>query len=313
MTNGTNGNLTGDPLLGDKSDSANGGPTRIRTLLGGSPGIDAADSVACSAAPISDVDQRGVARDGNCDMGAYEFNNDAVIVNFSAAETSVDEDAGTVSLTVLLHKEGTNTITVDYDITAGTSTREGDFTDTSGRLTFAAGETSKTIDITILNDTLGEPTEYFLVNLDNATNAALGNPRQARVEIVDDDQPNVSLSAANYSVNENGGNVTLTIQLNRASESTMTVDYRTSNQTATDGSDYTAADGTLTFNPGETSKTIQIPISEDSDEETNETFVFELISPTNSGLGTVNEAIVMINDNDGANSGYTIFLPMITN
>ena len=261
------------------------------------------------------MDQRGVVRDGNCDMGAYEFNNDAVIVNFSAAETSVDEDAGTVSLTVVLHKEGTDTITVDYDITAGTSTRDGDFTDTSGTLTFAAGETSKTIDIAILNDTLGEPTEYFLVNLDNGTNAALGNPRQARVEIVDDDQPTVSLTAASYSVNENEGNATLTVQLNRASESTITVDYRTSNQTATDGSDYTAADGTLTFNPGETSKTVQIPISEDSDEETNETFVFELINQTNSGLGSNLKATITIIDNDGSTTPMTdtlIFLPAVT-
>ena len=71
-----------------------------------------------------------------------------------------------------------------------------------GTLTFAAGETSETIEIEIINDSLGESTEYFLVNLDNATNSALGNPRQMRVEIIDDDQPTVSLANASFSVSE---------------------------------------------------------------------------------------------------------------
>ncbi|WP_071515598.1 Calx-beta domain-containing protein [Geitlerinema sp. PCC 9228] len=56
----------------------------------------------------------------------------------------------------------------------------------------------------------------------------------------------------------------------------MSVHYATSDDTATAGSDYTSQSGTLTFAAGETSKTIEIPISDDSDAEGNETLQLTL-------------------------------------
>ncbi|MFM6825530.1 MAG: bluetail domain-containing putative surface protein, partial [Dolichospermum sp.] len=67
---------------------------------------------------------------------------------------------------------------------------------------------------------------------------------------------------------------------------TITVQYATSNNTATAGSDYTATNGTLTFAPGVTSQDIIIPILNDFLNEPQETFNLTLSSPTNAQLGT---------------------------
>lgn len=64
--------LSGDPKLGVLAN--NGGPTQTMALMGGSPAINAADDAACAAAPVSNLDQRGVTRPigGHCDIGAFE-------------------------------------------------------------------------------------------------------------------------------------------------------------------------------------------------------------------------------------------------
>ena len=63
----------GDPKLG--ALAANGGPTWTMALLPGSPAINAGDDATCAAAPVNNLDQRGVARPGglHCDIGAYEL------------------------------------------------------------------------------------------------------------------------------------------------------------------------------------------------------------------------------------------------
>ena len=86
---------------------------------------------------------------------------------------------------------------------------------------------------------------------------------------------------------------TFTVTLSAASTQTVTVAYATGNGTATAGSDYQAASGTLTFAPGETSKTITVLVNGDRLAEPNETFVVNLSSATNAtiadgqGVGTI--------------------------
>ncbi len=64
--------LSGDPKLAALKN--NGGPTITLALIGGSPAIDAGKDSACAAAPVGNIDQRGVARPvgAHCDIGAYE-------------------------------------------------------------------------------------------------------------------------------------------------------------------------------------------------------------------------------------------------
>jgi hypothetical protein len=110
--------------------------------------------------------------------------------------------------------------------------------------------------------------------------------------------PTVAFSAGTYSVSEGGGSAVITVQLSAASSGTATVHYATSPGTATAGSDYTTVSGTLSFSPGQTSKTFSVPILEDTDVEGSETVNLALSSPTGATLGTPSTAVLTIIDND---------------
>jgi hypothetical protein len=74
VEDGSCGGVPGNPRLASSLPVANGGPTKTIALLDGSPAIDAANATICAAAPVNNLDQRGVPRgaDGKCDIGAYE-------------------------------------------------------------------------------------------------------------------------------------------------------------------------------------------------------------------------------------------------
>ena len=80
--------------------------------------------------------------------------------------------------------------------------------------------------------------------------------------------------------------LSFTVRLTPAATRTVTVDYATADETAEEGEDYTATSGTLTFARGETSKTITVPIEDDSIEDNGETFTVTLSNPT-GGAGIV--------------------------
>src|SRR5437773_7666954 len=74
------------------------------------------------------------------------------------------------------------------------------------------------------------------------------------------------------------------------------VRYATANGTATAGSDYVAASGTLTFAPGVATQNVAVVVNGDPTPEPDETFVVTLSSPTNAGLGTAQGTGTIVND-----------------
>jgi hypothetical protein len=108
-----------------------------------------------------------------------------------------------------------------------------------------------------------------------------------------------SFSAPSYSIGEAGPVATITINRLHGSEGSVTVDFTTSNGTA-NGSDYTNADQTVTFGSGVTSQTVQVPITNDpEDENFTETILLGLRNPTNGAfLGTQATATLTIIDDD---------------
>jgi CSLREA domain-containing protein len=118
---------------------------------------------------------------------------------------------------------------------------------------------------------------------------------------------NLQFSAATYSVSENNGPAVITISRVNGSVGVTTVNIATSDGTATAGSDYTAVSQTVTFNDGDTSKTVNIPITDDLFNEPNETVNLTLSTVTGTGaLGSPSTAVLTINDNDPA-GGYVKF------
>jgi Calx-beta domain/Beta-propeller repeat len=126
--------------------------------------------------------------------------------------------------------------------------------------------------------------------------AASGGQRDAFVAKLA--QPTMALGAATASSAESVGVLNLTVTLSAGAPMTITVDYATSNGSASAGSDYTAQGGTLTFAPGVTSQPIGIPILGDPNDEPNETFTVTLSNPVGGRLGTPASTLVTITDDD---------------
>ena len=223
-------------------------------------------------------------------------------------------NAGTVNaaFTVTLSPSSSSTVTVKYTTANGTATSGSDYVAASGTLTFTAGQTSKTISVAVNGDTADEPNETFYLGLSNPTNATIGTA-QAAATIVDNDLPAVSMSINNVSVAEgNSGtrNAVLTVTLSGTTAQTVTVNYATANGTATAGSDYSAAIGSLTFTPGQTSRTISIVVNGDTTVEPNETFLVNLSSAVGATLSDAQGQGTIAND-DTAAGGPVVWTSLV--
>ncbi len=112
----------------------------------------------------------------------------------------------------------------------------------------------------------------------------------------------VSLSIADASGVETDGMLNFTVSLSSASSSTVTVDYQTQPGTATAPADYTSVSDTLVFNPGQTSKTISVPLIDDGISEGPETFTVQLGNASNA---VISDGTAVGTINDGGSSGVS--------
>ena len=185
-----------------------------------------------------------------------------------------------------------------YNATAGV-----DFVATSSTLTFAPGETEKTFSITVLGDTLAESDEQFAYDIFNPVNAVLSSKTQGFTVILDNDDGATRVAIERRTVMEgDSGTTTLVfdVLLSSPSESTVTVDYTTIGFDAGVGSDFGFASGTLTFAPGETSKTVSVDIIGDTEAESDERFTVRLTNPSGATISAFSQDLnVQIINDDG--------------
>jgi hypothetical protein len=163
-------------------------------------------------------------------------------------------------------------------------------------MTFNPGETTRSFTVPIINDTLDETNETVLLFLSKATNGVLANPSSAVLTIIDDDPPTVRFSSATYSVNENAGSASIGVQLSKPYSQTVFVDYMTTGGTASPSSDYVSTANTLTFAPGQTTKSFLVTIQNDSVAENSETVGLVLTNFFNCTGGLVNATLTIVDD-----------------
>jgi ELWxxDGT repeat protein len=224
---------------------------------------------------------------------------------FASNSYSVNEN-GIPSVTVTRTGGSSGMVTVNIVPSDGTAVTPSDYNSTPISVSFADGEISKTVDLTglVTDDALYELAENLTLTLATPMGGAtLGTQQTATLNIVDNDAvPGViQLSSATYSVNEDGTPVTAIITLNRTGGSDGAVSVRVdlSNGTAT-SSDYNSSPITVNFANGETSKTVTIPITNDTAIESTETLNLTLTNPTGGAAidPTKNTAVVSIIDDD---------------
>src|SRR6266516_6973579 len=234
------------------------------------------------------------------DQGLGTITNDDQVPDVSVDDQIVAEgnSPGTTSMTfnVTLSNPSDQTVTVDYSTNDGTATTaDGDYAATSGTLTFDPGQTAKNVDVTVNGDDTTEPDEHLSLDLSNATNANVLDGSGDGTITNDDPIPDVSIDDQSIAEGDVGtSTLTFNVTLSHASSDTVTIDYATNDGTATIAdSDYAAASGTLTFDPGQTAKTVDVTVNGDTTHESDETFTLDLSNASNanllddSGLGTI--------------------------
>jgi hypothetical protein len=221
--------------------------------------------------------------------------------SLSINDVAVTEgNSGTVdaTFTVTLSAASAQTVTVSYATANGTATAAGgDYQAVaSSTLTFNPGETAKAVTVKVNGDLFNEADEDFFVNLSGQTNSTIADASGRGVITNDDGLPTLSINDVAVTEGNSGTtSATFTVTLSAPSALPVTVSYSTADGTATSPGDYQAVPTTvLTFQPGETSKSITVTINGDTLIEPNETFFVNLSGATNAtahdnqGLGTIN-------------------------
>ena len=215
-------------------------------------------------------------------------NDDTAFVTISDA-TIGEGNFGTTNavFTVSLSAASASAITVDFVSVGDTALAGIDYVTAAGTLSFAAGETTKTISVPVIGDTAPEFAETFFVNLSNANGATISDA-QGLGTIANDDTAFAIISDVTI-VEGNSGttNAVFTVSLSVASANAITVDFATADDTALAGSDYVTTTGTISFAAGETSKTISVPVIGDTTPEFAETFFVNL---SNASGCTISDA-----------------------
>ena len=261
--------------------------------------VDIGSLGGASAANVTITDNQG--------QGIIIDDDTGTVPSFVIADAVVTEgNSGTTSMvfSVGLSAAASGTVTVDYATSDGTATAGTDYTSTNGTLTFNAGETTKTITVTVTGDTDVEGNETFNIDFTNPNGALLTDNQALGTINGDDGAPNITIDDATTSEGDSGTvTIMFRVSLDSAPSSTVTVDYTTGDGTATNGSDYVSASGTVTFAPGETEQFITVTVNGDTDVEGDEAFSVSLSNAINAVIARATATGTIIEEsNEGSSS-----------
>jgi uncharacterized delta-60 repeat protein len=247
----------------------------------------------------TDADGRVVA------AGSNEYSSQAFVIRLLgegggdspgvlgvAKQTAIPttEDSNEVSVSVRRTGGATGTVSVAYQTVAGGSqaaTEGEDYQNVSGRLTWADGDMAEQqIQIQILGGGAVEAYEYFQVALDDAQGGAGLGTSNATIEIAADGMPFGQLGfAQSFYMTRESRTVTVEVARNFYSSGAISVTLTPVSGTATAGTDFPADPVTLVWADGDSNwKTAQFAITDDTEEELNETFTVELSNATGGAV-----------------------------
>jgi photosystem II stability/assembly factor-like uncharacterized protein len=297
-------NATVDPS-GNGEGAQFFGTTSVNTDANGDAGINVTFPTGLGVGRV--ISATATDPNGNTsEFSAADSTAASGSVQFNTVSIAVIEDIGSLPITVLRTGGSTGSLTVDYATANASAIAGQDYTSTSGTLTFGPGETSKTIQIPILDDATTEADEFFTVSLSNTPSLeSLGVGDSMLITVQDKTTtPTLTINSGVGVTEGNTGstvNAPFTITLSAATGRAVSVNFATGNLNAfggpkcnnAEGVDYVSASGTLSFPPGITSILIPITVCGDTSAEANEFFRVVLSNPTgatilnNQGIGTI--------------------------
>jgi hypothetical protein len=178
----------------------------------------------------------------------------------------------------------------------GSAVAPGDYKADSGSLHWDAGVyNAQKFNVTVnpASGTASSPIKFTIQF--STTSAAFVGSNVVTVTVVPPASP-PALSVRSASALESAGSIPAVVSLAPSSTSAVTVQYATADGSAKSGSDYTAVSGTLTFQPGQVTKTVLVPITNDNQVDSSRSFTFKLSDPTNATIGTANATLTILDD-----------------
>ena len=276
-----------------------------------------------------DIDNVGDARTGSISHTVVAGSSDYTGVNAASVSVTVNDDEGESTLSidspsVTEGNNGTTTLTfkvtlapasagvvsVEYaDAGTGTATSATDYVAiTSGTLTFAAGDTEKTVTVTVNGDTTDEPNETIVLRLSSPSNARLSGGVQTldgTGTINDDDAtPTVTLALSPASIDEDGGSTsgrsTVTATLSGASSQDVTLTVAAAAVSPAVAGDYTLSGTTLTIAAGVTTSvgTVTITAVDNNVDAADKTVTVSATASGGNGVSDPDDVSLTITDDD---------------
>ncbi|MDX1995894.1 MAG: Calx-beta domain-containing protein, partial [bacterium] len=226
-----------------------------------------------------------------------------VTIAANDAEAAEPDQPGQFTVTLSQANNTGSPLTINFTVT-GTATSGTDYTALPASVSIPNGESSATLNVTPIDDTVDEPNETVIVTLTGTNNAGvtLGTTVEATVTIADNDEPTgltvtIAANDADAAEPDQPGQFTVTLSQANNTGSPLTINF-TVTGTATSGTDYTALPLSVSIPNGETSATINVTPIDDTVDEPNETVIVTLTASPSVTLGATVEATVTIADND---------------
>jgi hypothetical protein len=228
----------------------------------------------------------GLAADGEVEDYAVNIVNTQFTINDPIV---TEGNAGTVNLSFIISRTvNSNACSVDYAITGGTATTgDNDYQAlAAGTASFTAGGAfSQTINVVVIGDLKVELDETVEMSLSNPVNASILDGSGTGI-ITNDDAATIIISNPSVTEGDVNTNTTLTFTINMSnpSDTNVDLDYATLDGLATIAdNDYSSASGSLSFTPGQQSKTVTVTGIGDCKIEANESFLLRLSALVNNG------------------------------
>ena len=224
----------------------------------------------------------------------------------SIGDARVDEgDTGSVTLgfAVTLDRAATEAVRVDWATSDGSARAGTDYTAGSGTVTFGAGDSRRTVSVTVAGDMVDEPNETLTVTLSGASGATVGDGVATGTITDDDDAPAVTLVLTPASVSEAGGQSTVTARLDRPSSEATVVAVSAAPVAPAVAGDYTLSASTaLTIAAGRTASTgvVAITAVDDTVDAPHKTVTVSATATNAQGVTAPSSVTLTIRDDDDA-------------
>ena len=219
-------------------------------------------------------------------------------VGFVDSSSSGHEGQGPAWLAVALTDESQVPVKVGYAVTGGTATEGKNYVVKGNTLTFAPGETLKSIEIDVKHDGVNTGDRTVEVTLKNPIGSVLGSSTVHTYTILDiDPEPSVTFASASQQVKKNAGTATFGVELSAVSGRDVTVPFMVGGTAKTPGN-YTIMPSPVVIKAGQRSAAITVQVTDNGVNEDDKTVVVSMGVPTHAVQGrTTTSTMTIINTN----------------